>query len=59
MDIRSNVTTLQLSGTHSFDQHIDYRVVAPLRNKKKVDPDEAFGAIEDDLQGIPRCRIGP
>lgn len=51
MDIRSNVTTLQLSGTHAFDQHIDYRVVAPLRNKKKVDPDEAFGAIEDDLQG--------
>jgi len=51
MDIRSNVTTLMLSGTHSFDQNIDYRVVAPLRNKKKIDPDEAFGAVEDDLQG--------
>ncbi len=51
MEIRSNVTSLQLSGTHTFDQHIDYRVVAPLRNKKKIDPDESFGAIEDDLQG--------
>lgn len=51
MEIQSNVTTIQLSGTHTFDQHIDYRVVAPLRNKKKIDPDEAFGAIEQDSQG--------
>ncbi len=51
MEIRSNVTSLVLSGTHTFDQQIDYRVIAPLRNKKKVDPDEAFGAIEEDLQG--------
>jgi hypothetical protein len=51
MEIRSNVTALVLSGTHTFDQQIDYRVVAPLRNKKKIDPDEAFGSIEDDLLG--------
>ncbi len=51
MEIRSNVTTIQLSGTHTFDQHIDYRVVAPLRNRKKIDPDEAFGAIEEDNTG--------
>jgi len=51
MEIRSNVTTLTLNGTHGFDKKIDYRVVAPLRNKKKIDPDEAFGAIEDDQQG--------
>lgn len=51
MEIRSNVTTLVLNGTHTFDKHIDYRIVAPLRNKKKIDPDEAFGAIEDDLLG--------
>ncbi len=51
MEIKSNVTTLQLSGTHTFDQRIDYRVIAPLRNKKKIDPDEAFGAIEDDQLG--------
>jgi hypothetical protein len=51
MEIKTNVTTIQLSGRHTFDQHIDYRVVTPLRNKKKIDPDEAFGAIEDDGKG--------
>jgi AsmA-like C-terminal region/Protein of unknown function len=51
MEIRSNLTTIHLSGTHTFDQRIDYRVVAPLRNKKKIDPDEAFGAIEQDSKG--------
>jgi hypothetical protein len=51
MEISSNVTTIQLSGTHNFDGHIDYRVTAPLRNKKKIDPDEAFGAIEDEGTG--------
>jgi len=47
MEIKTNATNIVLSGTHTFDQHIDYRVVAPLRNKKKIDPDEAFGAIEE------------
>ncbi len=54
MEIRSNLTTIQLSGTHTFDQRIDYRVVTPLRNKKKIDPDEAFGAIEQDSKGQSR-----
>jgi hypothetical protein len=48
MEIKSNLSTFQLSGTHTFDQHIDYHIVAPLRNKKKIDKDEAFGAIEED-----------
>src|SRR6185369_11605173 len=51
MEIRSNASNITLSGTHSFDQHIDYRVVAPLRNKKKIDTDEAFGAIEETSGG--------
>ena len=51
MEVSSNVTTLQISGTHTFDQHINYRVIAPLRSQKKIDPDEAFGAIEDDGKG--------
>ncbi len=51
MEVRSNVTSLVVSGTHTFDQQIDYRIIAPLRSKKKIDPDEAFGAIEEDLQG--------
>lgn len=51
MEIKTNVTTFQLSGTHSFDQEIDYRIIAPLRSKKKIDPDEAFGAVEEDGTG--------
>ena len=47
MEIKSNVTSIQISGKHTFDQQIDYRVIAPLINKKKIDADEAFGAIED------------
>jgi len=51
MEVRTNVTSIQLSGTHTFDQHIDYRVIAPLHNKKKIDPDESFGAVEEDNTG--------
>jgi hypothetical protein len=51
MEIKSNATTIQLSGTHTFDQQIDYRIAAPFRNKKKIDPDEVFGAVEDDGKG--------
>ncbi|MBI3482432.1 MAG: hypothetical protein HY015_05580 [Bacteroidetes bacterium] len=47
MEVRSNASDITLSGTHSFDQTIDYRIVAPLRSKKQIDPDEAFGAIEE------------
>ncbi len=54
MEIKSNLTSIKLSGTHTFDQRIDYRLVAPLRNKKKIDPDEAFGAIEQDSKGQSR-----
>ncbi|HEY0741633.1 MAG TPA: AsmA-like C-terminal region-containing protein [Chryseosolibacter sp.] len=50
MEIRSNVTNLSISGTHTFDQHIDYRVVTPLRRKKPKEP-EAQLAIEEDAQG--------
>lgn len=51
MEVRSNATAIRVSGTHTFDQQIDYRVIAPLRNKKKIDPDEAFGAIEETPGG--------
>jgi len=51
MEIKTNLTSIQLSGTHTFDQRIDYRLITPLRNKKKIDPDEAFGAIEQDNKG--------
>jgi len=47
MEVRSNVTTIQISGTHTFDQQIDYRIVTPLRSKKKIDVTEATGAMEE------------
>jgi len=51
MEVSSNITTINLSGTHTFNQDIDYRVIAPLKRKKISDKDEAFGAIEDDGEG--------
>ncbi len=47
MEVRSNVTVLQISGTHTFDQRIDYRIVTPLNNKRKIDINEAGRAIEE------------
>jgi hypothetical protein len=51
MEVRSNVTVIKLSGRHTFDQHIDYRVVAPLRNKRKINIEEAGEALQKDLAG--------
>jgi hypothetical protein len=52
MEVRSNVTNILISGTHTFDQHIDYRLVSPLR-KKRLDP-EAQAATDVDAQGNSR-----
>lgn len=46
MEIRSNVTDLKVSGTHTFDQNIDYRINTPLRKKRVMDV-EASGALEE------------
>ena len=51
MEVRSNVTTFQLSGHHTFDQHIDYRIVAPLRNKQKINMEQVGNAFEKDIEG--------
>lgn len=53
MDIRSNVTDLKISGTHTFDQLIDYRVVTPLRRRKVIDVDSR-AAVEVGLDGQPK-----
>jgi hypothetical protein len=47
MEVRSNVTVLQISGTHTFDQVINYRIVTPLTNRRKINVTEAVGAIEE------------
>jgi len=49
MEIRSNVTALRVSGTHTFAQEIDYHVVTPLRRKPQ-DADAQF-AMEEDGAG--------
>ena len=53
MEVRSNVTNLKISGTHSFDQRIDYRLITPLRRKRITDAG-AEGAMEEDSQGNSR-----
>ncbi len=51
MEVKSNISTIQVRGTHTFDQKIDYYVKVPLRTFSKRDRDEAFGAIEDTGNG--------
>lgn len=53
MEVRSNVTDIRISGTHTFDQRIDYRVITPLRRKRVVEA-AAEEAIEVDGQGNSR-----
>jgi hypothetical protein len=47
MVVQSNVTTIAVNGTHTFDQDINYRLKVPIKSSKK-DKDEYFGALEDD-----------
>jgi hypothetical protein len=51
MEVRSNVSNILVSGSHTFDQVIDYRVVVPLRTLGKNRDEEMFGAVENDGSG--------
>ena len=53
MEVRSNVTDIKISGTHTFDQRIDYRLITPLRRKRIVET-AADGAWDEDGQGNSR-----
>jgi hypothetical protein len=52
MQILSNVSDISFSGTHTFDNEMDYKLSVPLKNikKPKIDKDAAFGAIEEDTK---------
>jgi hypothetical protein len=50
MQVNSNVTDIRISGTHSFDQRIDYRLVTPLRGKRNIDT-QAVNAVGLDEKG--------
>jgi hypothetical protein len=51
MEVRSNVTSIKVSGTHTFDQRIDYHIIAPLRNDRSINSTEARAALEEDGNG--------
>jgi hypothetical protein len=57
MEIRSNVSrasVIGISGTHSFDQQMDYKFRIPLtKAEKKRDRDEQFGKVEVVQTGGP------
>ena len=51
MDIRSNlsaVPTVSVSGQHTFDQHMDYKIKLPLFSGQRPDKDAAFGVVASD-----------
>lgn len=55
MEVKSNALNLNLSGTHNFNNEIDYHLKMLLSNiikkKSKKLGDEQFGEIEDDGSG--------
>lgn len=53
MEVRTNITDIKISGTHTFDQRIDYRLVTPLRRKRIIEA-AAEEATEHDSQGNSR-----
>jgi hypothetical protein len=54
MLVTSNVTSIRISGSHTFDQRIDYRLVTPLRGKRSTPDKEFVKAVELDEKGQTR-----
>ncbi len=57
MEVKSNVTSITIGGTYTFDHRINFKIVAPLVHTRKIDKDEVFGAIEDDGTGVPKIHL--
>ena len=52
MRVESNVSKLYLSGTHTFNQEIDYHFHIPLHQRERRDADERFGEVaQEDRDG--------
>ncbi len=51
MQVQSNVRTIEVKGTHTFGQKINYYLKVPIRNQDQSDKDEAFGAIKKERGG--------
>lgn len=51
MDIRSNLSSIPViavSGMHTFDQQMDYKIKMPLPVKRKPDKDAVYGVVAED-----------
>lgn len=51
MDIRSNLSAapvVSVSGTHTFDQYMDYKIKLPLFSNRRPDKDSVYGVVADD-----------
>ncbi len=48
MKINSNVSDIELSGWHAFDQNIEYHLKVPLKRNYKEDKDTRFGEVASD-----------
>jgi hypothetical protein len=53
MEIISSAYHINVSGTHTFKQLIDYHFKIPLDQFRGSDPDQRFGEIEDRDSGPP------
>ena len=51
MDIKSSAMDITVSGTHTFDQHIDYSIALYLRDILIQKDQSEFGQVEDDGLG--------
>lgn len=51
MDIRSNLSAapvVSVSGQHTFDQYMDYRIKLPVFRKRREDKDARYGVVAED-----------
>ncbi|WP_461490330.1 AsmA-like C-terminal region-containing protein [Pontibacter sp. HJ8] len=51
MDIKSNlsaISSVSVSGTHTFDQDMDYKIKLPLLNSRRPDKDAVYGVVAED-----------
>lgn len=53
MEIISSAYHIDVSGTHTFKQEIDYHFKIPLDQFRGSDPDQRFGKIEEQDSGPP------
>ena len=50
MEVGTNITKIQVTGTHTFDQEIDYHLVIPIKKYRNRSVSQ-FGNVEEDDSG--------